>query len=435
MKLNVYRNDLLVGVLDIQASEPFYGFMYDGEFLSSAEALPLSLSLPLIESRFTFDLSQPFFEGLLPEGDARDAVSRRLGIPPQSSVKLLQALGRDCAGAVSIIGEDEQIQPPSKFLDKSLANLYDRLDSGLEVIARSPRTEIPKIQEDMRLSLAGAQEKIALYHNQNTDIEKGWYIPLHGMPSTHIIKPGLLESQYPDITLNEFICLRAAAACGIQTANVDILYPETPILIIQRFDRVIENNQDDEFDKVTRIHQEDFCQACGIKPSLKYEHDGGPGYKKIRDLLAMFSKQPIEDITRFVKLSVFNYLIGNCDAHSKNFSIFHNTDKTITFAPAYDLIATAIYDGHLGSKLSRNMGMRIGLHENIDKINNEDFTLFAKNIQIHLSQVRNYKDEIMSNLPDALNKATASANDRGFTNAPKLADRSFAECNKRAVNV
>ncbi|MCL2819214.1 MAG: type II toxin-antitoxin system HipA family toxin [Oscillospiraceae bacterium] len=435
MKLNVYRNDVLVGVLDILTSEPFYGFKYTEDYSLTPGALPLSLSLPIIESRFSWDKTQPFFEGLLPEGDARNVISRRLGIPLNSSVKLLQALGRDSAGAISIISEDECLQPITLSNDEPFEDLYAPLDGGLEKIACSPRTEIPRLQEDMRLSLAGAQEKIALFHKQNTDIEKGWYIPLKGMPSSHIIKPGLLESHYPDITLNEFICLRTAAACGIQTANVELLYPETPILVIQRFDRLAEANSDAGFDKVTRIHQEDFCQACGIISGKKYEHDGGPGFKDIREMLAKYSINPVEDLRRFVKMSVYNYLIGNCDAHSKNFSIFHNTDKTITLTPAYDLISTTIYDGHFGSKLSRNMGMRIGLHENIDKVNNDDFILFSKEVRMHVSLVRNYRDELISCLPDALNKAAEAALNRGFTNAYEISDRILNGCKQRAVNI
>ena len=432
MILKVFRDDLLVGILDILASEPFYGFKYDGEYLSSPEALPLSLSLPLNELRFSSEQAQPFFEGLLPEGNARDSISRRLGVSAQSSVRLIQALGRDCAGAISIIGEDEYLHMAFELCTQPLANLYTKLDDGLKNIAQNPRIEIPRLQEDMRLSLAGAQEKIALFHNQNADIENEWYVPVHGMPSTHIIKPGLLEQYYPDITLNEFICLRAAMLCGIQTANVDLLYPETPVLVIQRFDRKIESSKDVEFDRVTRIHQEDFCQASGTKSSFKYEHDGGPGYKKIRDLLSYHSNRPIDDISMFIKMSIFNYLIGNCDAHSKNFSIFHNPDRTVTLTPAYDMISTTIYDGRFGSKLSRNMGMKIGLHENIDKINTDDFMLFSKEIRTNLNQLKSYRDEIISKLPNALNEAAASAIKKGFTNAPDIANRILNGCYKRA---
>ena len=136
-----------------------------------------------------------------------------------------------------------------------------------------------------------------------------------------------------------------------------------------------------------------------------------------------------------MKLIIFNYLIGNCDAHSKNFSIFHNPDKTVTLTPAYDVISTAIYDGRYGSKLSRNMGMRIGLHENIDKINNEDFVLFSKEIRVNLYQLKSYRDEIISKLPNALDEAASSAISRGFIKATEIANRILRECSKRAGNI
>ena len=305
MELYVYRGNKKIGLLDIKANEPFFGFTYDREYLNSPEALPLSLSLPLTASRYPGSLAQPYFEGLLPEGGARDVISRRLGIPAGSSVKLLKALGQDCAGDLTITNKDAELSLKQSYSSDYDIDHYTLLDGGLKGIALKPREEIPRLQEDTRLSLAGGQEKIALFHCDDYPINDGWYIPLQGAPSTHIIKPGLLEAHYPNVTLNEFLCLRASAACGIKTANAYILFPETPVIIIQRYDRLL----DDKAHKVpTRIHQEDLCQACGVISSFKYEHDGGPGYKQIRDLLSITSKRPFEDINTLVKWGLFNYL-------------------------------------------------------------------------------------------------------------------------------
>jgi len=432
MKLNVFCSNVKIGSLDIQANEPFYGFTYDNGYLSSNEAVPISLSLPLTESRYPSEQAQPYFEGLLPEGEARDAISRRLGVPRTSSVKLLQALGRDCAGDISIIDESERTSPatvPSAVSDK---HLYYPLDGGIARIAQNPREEVPRLLEDTRLSLAGGQEKIALFHDQNDTIDKGWYIPYSGAPSTHIIKPGLLEAHYPNITLNEFLCLRAAAACSIQTVNVDLLYPETPIIIIQRYDRFMSNSIVEGFRAVIRIHQEDFCQACGVKSDFKYEHDGGPGFSMIRNLLVRHAKQPIEDITMLVKWGLFNYLIGNCDAHAKNISLLHNTDGTVSLAPLYDLISTTIYDGRFGSKLSRNMGMRVGMHENIDRIKAEDFEVFAKDVRMRLQQVKIIGEELMDKLQPAFGAAVTAAEEAGFPDAGEIAGRILNGCYLRA---
>lgn len=431
MKLAVFRNNLKLGTLDIQASESFFGFAYDNDYLSTPEAYPLSLSLPLTNIRYTSNQAQPYFEGLLPEGEARDAISRRLGISRTSSTKLLHALGRDCAGDISIIDEDEN-QSPDTLIANNKNHTYDLLENGLTAIAQSPRIEIPRLQENTRLSLAGGQEKIALYHKNGSAIEEDWYIPTHGAPSTHIIKPGLLEAHYPFITLNEFLCLRAASACNIHTVNVDIRYPGTPVLIIQRYDRKISSQDVNGFNVITRAHQEDLCQANGIISDLKYEHDGGPGYKQIRDMLARYARKPFEDIEMLVKWGLFNYMIGNCDAHAKNLSLLHNSDGTVSIAPVYDLISTSVYDGIFGSKLSRGMGMRIGQHENIDKINEADIRIFADNVRVRLSQVKLIGSEIISSIPSAFDAAVYEADKNGFSNADEMACRIIKECENRA---
>ena len=430
MKLGVYRNNIKVGLLDILANEPFFGFTYTDDYLFSPGALPLSISLPLTGSRYPGRLAQPYFEGLLPEGEARDAISRRLGVPLTSSVKLLQALGYDCAGDVTII--DESNNPPVININAADAFQYIPLDGGLSNIAQKPREEIPRLLEDMRLSLAGGQNKIALYHNPDDPINEGWYIPSLGAPSTHIIKPGLLEAYYPDVTLNEFLCLRAAAACGIQTAEADLLFPETPIIIIKRYDRKIIDETINGFMIPSRVHQEDFCQACGVISSSKYEYDGGPGYKQIRNLLSKYSKHPYEDILTFVKWGLYNYLIGNCDAHAKNLSILYNPDGTVSLSPAYDLICSTVYDGNFGSKLNRGMAMKIGAHENIDKINTDDIKIFAGDVHIRFQQVKSIGTEIVEKLTDALKTAVIDAEAVGFNRASMLAERIIKDSFKRA---
>ena len=107
MTLSVFCGATKIGSLDMRANEPFLGFTYDSEYLAMPTARPISISLPLSESRFSGDQARPYFEGLLPEGEARNAIARRLGVPRTSSVKLLKALGCDCAGDVSVIEDNE----------------------------------------------------------------------------------------------------------------------------------------------------------------------------------------------------------------------------------------------------------------------------------------------------------------------------------------
>ena len=431
MKLNVFRDKVKVGSLDILADEPFYGFTYDSGYLASPSALPLSLSLPLTQSRYCGTEARPYFEGLLPEGEARDAITRRLGISRRSSTKLLRALGRDCAGNISIFDETEDPPTDLNQSQEKDQNMYLPLEGGLLRIAENPHEEIPRLQENMRLSLSGGQGKTALYHDDIKHIAQGWHIPLYSLPSTHIIKPGLLEAQYPHLTLNEFLCLRAASECGIHAADVDLLYPETPVIIVRRYDRILSDRTINGLKAVRRVHQEDCCQACGVRSDLKYEHDGGPGFKQVRGLLVKHARLPFEDIEALVKWGMYNYLIGNCDAHSKNLSLLHNLDGTVSLAPVYDLISTTIYDGRFGSKLSRNMGMRIGLHENIDKVNTEDFNIFARDVHVRFQQVVSLGKGLIREIPLAFNSAILAAESAGFSAARDVAGRIMCGCEQR----
>jgi len=432
MKLNVFRGEVKIGSLDILAGEPFYGFTYGSEYLASPSALPISLSLPLTESRYRGIETQPYFEGLLPEGDARDAIARRLGISRRSSAKLLRALGRDCAGDISILDETKSPQPGSNHSQTEYQDMYLPFEGGIQRISENPHEEIPRLQENTRLSLAGGQGKIALYHDDMKHISQGWHIPLNGSPSTHIIKPGLLEARYPHLTLNEFLCLRAASECGIRAVDVELLFPEKPVIIVWRYDRMISDRTVGGLMAVRRVHQEDCCQAYGTISNLKYEHDGGPGFEQVRGLLVKHARLPFEDIEALVKWGVYNYLIGNCDAHSKNLSLLHNMDGTVSLAPVYDLISTSIYDGSFGSKLSRNMGMRIGLHQNIDKVNAEDFNVFARDVHVRLQQVVNLGQEIILKIPSAFNSAVLAAERAGFSAALDVAGRIMHGCEQRA---
>lgn len=99
-----------------------------------------------------------------------------------------------------------------------------------------------------------------------------------------------------------------------------------------------------------------MCQALSILPENKYEEDGGPSIRKISSLLLDKTKLPLSSLKEFAKATVFNYLIGNCDAHGKNFSLLYTSQPSSPrLAPLYDLTSTTIYP-----HLKRNMAMKIG---------------------------------------------------------------------------
>lgn len=375
MRLVVYSNGVKAGILDMADSEPFYGFTYDDAYLESSNAMPLSLSLPLREERFDGKHALPFFEGLLPEGDVRASIARQLGISEQSPAKLLQALGKDCAGDVAVLGEDDPYQPPSD-------SAYAPLEGGLARIAANPYGEISRLRVGNRLSLAGGQEKIALYHDDREEMDRGWYVPLEGSPSTHIIKPQTSDA-YPQIALNEYFCMKLAKQVGIETANVSLVMDERPLLLVERYDRKPVGRSSEQGLKVyRRVRQEDFCQALGFTSAQKYETDGGPGLPDLSRALLKYSTQALADREALLRLVLYNYLIGNCDAHAKNYSLLLGKNESVRLAPAYDIVATCIYDGTFGAKLSRGMGMRIGSHSNIDRVTSDDIAQLSRDAGI-----------------------------------------------------
>ncbi len=152
--------------------------------------------------------------------------------------------------------------------------------------------------------------------------------------------------------------MRLAHSLKIDVPKTDIHWVgNTPYFLVERYDRIKTTDG-----TIKRLHQEDFCQALGIMPELKYEREGGPGIQKSMGLLENFSSQPVADQRSFLHRIVFNYLIGNADAHGKNFSFLYKRN-TPDLSPAYDMLCTAIYPN-----LAQKMAMRIGKEYDPDKV-------------------------------------------------------------------
>lgn len=170
--------------------------------------MPLSLSLPLSARRYTGYEAMPFFEGLLPEDDVREAVARQFHVSAMRPMELIRVLGKDCAGDVVILEEGDSCDLPGEAA-------YVPLPNTLEEIVRYPYGAIAQLRAEYRLSLAGGQEKIALFHDDRAPLDKGWFAPLAGAPSSHIIKPQIAD-RFPLLASNEFICMEAARAMGFE---------------------------------------------------------------------------------------------------------------------------------------------------------------------------------------------------------------------------
>ena len=383
MKLNVFFGNEKAGYIESTENRGVI-FTYEKNYLKNKNAVPLSASLPLQTEEFSQKQCIPFFSGLLPEEDSRKKIADYLHISETSTLKLLEALGGECAGLVSILPEEKTVsQIDSYSLNSDNYELLEevRLTDFIEKMNTRP---LMKADENLRLSLAGAQEKLAL-----ANINGKWYLPLNGAPSTHILKPtrtGSLSS----LAQNEYICMKLAKCFDLPVPDVDILnIAGKDVFVVERYDRI----KKDDF--IQRLHQEDLCQALGIMNTSKYQNDGGPGIADIFNTIKKNCTVPALETQKFLSYVIFNYLIGNCDSHGKNYSLLYK-NKCVELAPLYDVVSTVIYPG-----LTEKLSMKIGNHYDIKKVSKEDFSLLAETLNIKGSVL----SKIFNNFENKYSKA------------------------------
>ncbi len=342
-RLRVYLNEETLGTIE-RRGPARYRFAYSNEALAKhgEGSIPLSASLPVQVGAFSPGRSAPFFEGLLPEATARVGVARRFGLSEADGFGLLSALGVDCAGAVVVVPADRLPLP-----GRSEVELLSAADLGA-LVAELPRRPlgVSADPDGVRLSLGGIQDKLVL--TRRADGRFG--LPKGGWPSTCLLKPDY--GHYEDIAANEAFCMGVAAAAGLEAAVTELLtIGQTPCLYVERFDRSTGRDG-----VISRIHQEDTCQALGLLPSAKYEENGGPSVAAIVGLLrTLGSPRAALDINAFIKAVLVSFLLGNSDAHGKNFALLYEADAAVRLAPLYDIVSTAVYP-----EVTSRLAMRIG---------------------------------------------------------------------------
>src|SRR6266487_1698345 len=312
---DVYLYDVHVGTLTARGRG--VRFAYTTQALENERLPVLSVSLPKRVEPFPDSLAGPFFRNLLPE-----QAFRRL-------VALFSRTNR---------------QP--------LANALTR----------------------GRLSLAGAQDKIALLRD-----EKGqWRLPLNGAVTSHILKQA--PAEFPHLLENELYCMALATACGLNVAQAGLAAPNIRIFCTERFDRP--RSPEAEEARRNKVHQEDFCQILSVEPERKYETDDGPGLKKCAAVLRRYSSLPAEDLVRLIRWVGFNYLIGNEDAHAKNLALLYLAGG-LRLTPHYDLVSTELYPG-----LARLLAMKLGRAWDIRTVQRSDWQRVADAMGLPWSETR-----------------------------------------------
>lgn len=324
-------------------------FSYDENYLEKKDAVKLSSSLPLQKESFDHQITSAFFSGLLPDEYVRKRLARYLRISEKNTFSLLQEIGGECAGAVSIHKEgsapDKNEKPKYRVLDDQEAN---------DILSALDKRPMLAGEEDIRISGAGAQDKLVI-----SFVDGKIAIPKRNTPSTHIIKPAIKDLEAP--VQNEFFCMKLAKAIGLPVPIVSIHWLENhPYYLVERYDRLIGKDG-----IVTRLHQEDFCQAMHIPPEMKYESEGGPTLEKCFALLdgriksgAMAGKNKIT----LLQGVIFNFLIGNGDAHGKNFSLLYDGESE-SLAPFYDLMCTVVYSDAYKAKMAMKISGKYKFQE------------------------------------------------------------------------
>ncbi|MCX7279779.1 MAG: type II toxin-antitoxin system HipA family toxin [Burkholderiales bacterium] len=386
-QLDVYLFEHLVGKL-AQVNGRL-NFSYAPDWLASSGAHALSHSLPLQTAPFDDRATRPFFAGLLPEGDKRKLIAQALQVSRQNDFGLLDGIGGECAGAVTLLKSGQALPAPHtpptvRWLDDAqLLRLLDEM----------PQRPMLAGEDGLRLSLAGAQDKLPV-------VADGQRIglPLLGAPSSHIIKPAI--SGIDGSVHNEGFCMALAVAMGLDVAPASVRQiAGRPYLLVTRYDRVPATGTDG---LPTRLHQEDFCQALGVPPETKYQNEGGPGLADAFILLRNTTRPSAVQVLKLLDAVVFNALVGNHDAHAKNFSLLHTPRGTV-LAPLYDLLCTAVYP-----RLTDKMAMKIGSKYKFSEVLAHHWMQFAEAAGLSPAQTRKRILEMAQRLPGVARSTLAA---------------------------
>jgi serine/threonine-protein kinase HipA len=339
-------------------------FRYDPAWLEDPQARALSLSLPITASAtITSPAVRYYFDNLLPDDPRiRERLKTRFSLRSIDTFDLLQALGRDCVGAVQLLPIGEVPEGWNRITADPLK------PRDVEAILAAVPTAVAPVlrgiedEDGFRISIAGGQEKTALLKIGNI-----WHLPRRSTPTSHILKLplGIVGGLKLDLTHsvdNEWLCAALLAELGFNVASTDISrFGEQRVLILERFDRRWQEvgTADPKSARfkppsgawLARLPQEDLCQATGVPYDRKYEADGGPGIPDILAILAR-AEQSRDDRRVFALAQLAFWMLAAIDGHAKNFSIFHRPGGTYGLTPLYDVVSAWPVMGHGANKLS-----------------------------------------------------------------------------------
>lgn len=390
-RLSVWWEGQIVGTL-FRDADGDLGFFYSSDWLAQPAARAISTALPLRIEPYGRRQTRSFFAGLLPEEGQRDAAASALGLSRNNDFALLDALGGDVAGALAIWPEGQAApvyQPasePEPLTESALATILDSL----------PLRPLLAGQAGLRLSLAGAQNKVPVVVRDNQIC-----LPSPGQPTTHILKPEM--TRFAGSVENEAFVMRLAKAIGLSVAPVDPRVVQgRKFLLIERYDRQLGPDG-----SMHRVHQEDFCQALGHQPESKYAAEGGPTFKTSFSLVRSVTTRPAIEVLKLLDATIFNLIIGNADAHGKNFSLLYSPSDGTVLAPLYDLLCTMAWP-HVATR----MAMKIGGAGALEELSPRAWEKFSEDAGLRMPFVRKRVLELCQLVAGALHDTEKDLEDR-----------------------
>lgn len=357
----------------------------------------LSQSLPIRPEPFDDRATRPFFAGLLPEGGKRKQIAKTLQVSSQNDYALLDSLGGECAGAVTLLGPGQS--PPATDAPFEVRWLdHAKL---IQVLDEMPLRPMRAGEDGLRLSLAGAQDKLPVVLDGD-GIRIG--LPINGSPSTHILKSPI--AGIDGSVFNEAFCMALAGALKLDVARTQIQSiadggQQRHYLLVERYDRKATV-------PIQRLHQEDFCQALGIVSEHKYQNEGGPSLAQAFALLRSATRPSAPNTLKLLDFVVFNALIGNHDAHGKNFSLLYTPAAGAVLTPLYDALCTAVYP-----TLTEKMAMKIGSKYKFSEVFSRHWEQFATEAALSNPQAKKRILDIAKRLPDLARATQATLQSQG----------------------
>ncbi|SOF01589.1 HipA N-terminal domain-containing protein [Burkholderia sp. OK233] len=340
--LSVWANGERVGVWRLPTRGPME-FAYDPAWVASPAGRPLSLSLPFAPSNAANKGPRVlnYFDNLLPDSEAiRKRIAQRYQTDTLDAFDLLQAIGRDCVGAVQLLAEDDAPAGVERIEGTPLSD--SEIETMLVRTVSNPALGAADEADDFRISLAGAQEKTALLWHDGK-----WQRPHGATPTTHIFKLplGLVGNKLADLSTsveNEWLCLRILRAYGLPVANTEIMtFGRQRVLSVERFDRQLHSSGQ----WLLRLPQEDFCQVYGVPSHRKYENEGGPGLLDLARILQQ-SVSAQQDIETLLASQILFWMLAAPDGHAKNFSIRLLAGGQYRLTPLYDVMSIWPVEGN-----------------------------------------------------------------------------------------